>query len=88
MTTRDLASLLYQSRVAKGLTRAQLARRIGVCVERLTRWEAGGDVPGWGALQSLVHILDLDPGEAFLARVAAIDGRKAADAASTAWASW
>jgi transcriptional regulator with XRE-family HTH domain len=48
---------LQALRARAGLTQEELADRVGVSLERVQRWETGGDEPGSGAVDKLAEAL-------------------------------
>lgn len=56
----NLGEALARAREARRLTQAQLAARIGVSGQQVSRWECGVAVPGNRNVTSLAEVLDLD----------------------------
>ena len=76
MPTTELSALLREGRLAKGLSQRQLASALGVPDTYPSGWERARRLPSWRTLDALADLLDLEPGEAFLARVAASESRR------------
>ena len=55
----ELGVLIAKARKDKGLTQSQLAERLGVSAEAVSKWETGGYRPGGGNLDRLEEILRL-----------------------------
>jgi len=79
---KDLATLIHQGRLAKGLNRREVARALGVTPDRVIGWETGHIVPTFGTVAALIDLLGLDPNATLSARLAAGDARRAGAAAS------
>jgi len=52
-------SKLRECRKRKGFSQAQLASRIGVTRQAISRWESGADVPGLFRVAALASVLDV-----------------------------
>ncbi len=52
-------------REAMGMTRAELAKRTGVCASLVTRWEAGTRIPATERLPALAQALSCEIGDLF-----------------------
>jgi len=73
----DLCTLLRQARLAHGFTQRQLAKILDVPDAYASKWEREFSLPSWEMLAKLCEALDIEPGEAFLARTAAAAARRA-----------
>lgn len=60
---RTLAARLKQLRMAKDLTRAELAERSGISTPSIWAWETGRTVPRLGSLETLAKGLGVDVSE-------------------------
>ena len=69
------ASALYGSVVAQARDR-RFFSALGVPDTYPSGWERARRLPSWRTLDALAELLDLEPGEAFLARVAASESRR------------
>jgi len=77
----ELHTLLREARLARGLSQ-RLAHLLDVPDVYPSKWERGALLPTWRSLALACAVLDIDPGEAFLARVGAMDAREPAGLAS------
>jgi transcriptional regulator with XRE-family HTH domain len=68
-----LGTLIRLHRENLEMSRAELARQVGVHPSQLTRWEAGDHKPSLSAMVALGKALDVDPVE--LMSAAAVDAR-------------
>ena len=73
MQYHTLGTLIRLHRENLEMSRAELARQIGVHPSQLTRWEAGDPKPSLTAMLALGKALDVDPVE--LMSAAAVDAR-------------
>jgi ribosome-binding protein aMBF1 (putative translation factor) len=60
MLAEELAQLVYDRRVALGLSQAELAERCGMRQPQISRIEGGGTVPTIPLLRRLAAALDAD----------------------------
>jgi transcriptional regulator with XRE-family HTH domain len=75
---------LKPHREALEVTQAVLARRVGVAIGTVRRWESGARTPGADDIESLARALGLHPGDLFMppaSLLAAIRQRQAAQLA-------
>jgi transcriptional regulator with XRE-family HTH domain len=56
-------TMLRRHRLAKGLTGAKLAARIGVSPAAVSSWENGRQLPHAAVIPTLARVLGLDPVE-------------------------
>ncbi len=66
---KELGMKLRDARKAAGLYQEGLARRIGVSVDTVRRWESGAREPRASDLQSLAGVLGADIVAALFAKV-------------------
>jgi len=71
MLAEELAQLVYDRRVALGLSQTELAERCGMKQPQISRIEGGGTVPTIPLLRRLAHALDADLNIRFTPRHAA-----------------
>ena len=57
-THTQLSRILSQERKQRGWTQEELARKVGVDVKTVKRWERGGSIPRPYARQVLSKVLD------------------------------
>ena len=57
---KELGARLREARKAAGLYQEELARRVGVSVDTVRRWESGAREPRASDLQSLARVLGED----------------------------
>ena len=75
---------LKPHRAEQEVTQAVLARRVGVTVGTVRRWESGARTPGADDIEKIARALSLHPGDLFLppaSLLAAIRERQAAQLA-------
>ena len=60
---RDFAKLLRDKRKAKGITREELGKMVGVSYQSVFDWEVGRRTPRHETLKKLKFILDISEGE-------------------------
>jgi transcriptional regulator with XRE-family HTH domain len=75
---------LKPHRAEQEVTQALLARRVGVAVGTIRRWESGARTPGADDIEALAKALGLHPGDLFMppaSLLAAIRERQAAQIA-------
>ncbi len=65
---KRLGQKVAESRLAAGLTQAELAERVGVATETISRLERGAAVPSVARLEDIATALDLDLSELFTFR--------------------
>lgn len=58
-----LSELLRQRREAAGLSQVELAHRLGIKQQQVSKWESGTATPGTRRLPDLARALDIDKGE-------------------------
>lgn len=63
MTRDRVAELIRRHRVERGLTQAALAKKVGVSVRTVQKWETGAQRPKNSNLLRLARILGLDPAD-------------------------
>ena len=68
-----LGRTIREERERMEMSRAELARQVGVHPSQLTRWEAGDHKPSLSAMIALGRALDVGPVE--LMTAAAVDAR-------------
>lgn len=63
---KEIALILREFRVRRGLSQTDLAARCGAYAGTLIRWETGGPLPNARAMRAFERILEdeLDPGRA------------------------
>ena len=52
---------LRRHRLAAGLDQADLAKRVGVSVSAVSRWEAGMDIPRGSRFKQIAKVLGIKP---------------------------
>lgn len=67
-----LADVLRTRREAQDIEQGELARRVGVTQQTISKWETGVTVPRPGRMAALARALDLDAG--LLHATAGLDG--------------
>ena len=61
----DFAQQLTQAREVAGLSKAELARRVGVPRQHVTKWESGVNLPSLENALALSRVLSLSVNELF-----------------------
>lgn len=56
-----LGDAIRASRLAKGMTQAELGKRFGISKAAVAMWESGKNVPDQRKMAELTRVLDLDP---------------------------
>ena len=59
MENKKIADFIYQCRCEKKMTQADLAERIGVSVQSISKWETGKTVPSFQHLNKLCIVFDV-----------------------------
>ena len=59
MESRKIAEFIFQCRNEKKMTQADLAERIGVSVQSISKWETGKAVPSFQHLNKLCTVFDV-----------------------------
>ena len=59
MESRKIAEFIFQCRNEKKMTQSDLAERIGVSVQSISKWETGKAVPSFEHLNELCNVFDL-----------------------------
>ncbi len=59
MENKKIADFIYQCRCEKKMTQTDLAERIGVSVQSISKWETGKAVPSFEHLNELCTVLDV-----------------------------
>lgn len=66
----SLGKKIREERERLAMSRAELARQVGVASSQVTRWEAGAFKPSTMAMMALSRALDVDPVELMAAACA------------------
>jgi transcriptional regulator with XRE-family HTH domain len=75
---------LKPHRLEAELTQAVLARRVGVAIGTVRRWESGARTPGADDIERVAKALSLHPGDLFLPPVSLLAAIRERQAASIA----
>lgn len=58
---RTFMTQLRRHRLAAGLDQGDLAKRVGVSVSAVSRWESGQDIPRGSRFQKIARVLGIKP---------------------------